>query len=83
MAKSYTNVIWKMQIVSILISIITICSTYKYGIYSAALSYLLSVLYIGYAYWKKQGKLSVCRVCNNIKRPPLGGLSQSYSILII
>ena len=53
MAKSYTNVIWKMQIVSILISIITICSTYKYGIYSAALSYLLSVLYIGYAYWKK------------------------------
>ena len=78
MAKSYTNVIWKMQIVSILISIITICSTYKYGIYSAALS-----LSIGYAYWKKQGKLSVCRVCNNIKRPPLGGLSQSYSILII
>lgn len=60
MAKSYTNVIWKMQIVSILISIITICSTYKYGIYSAALSYLLSVLYIGYAYWKKTRQI-ICK----------------------
>jgi len=57
MAKNKTNIIWQMQIKAIIISIFTLLLTYKYGIYSAALAYLLSASYIGIAYMQKTKQL--------------------------
>ena len=45
------------QAISIVISILTLCFTYKLGIYSAALAYFLSAGYIGFAYMKKTKKI--------------------------
>ena len=47
----------KYQILAIVISILTLLLTYKYGIYSAALAYLLSSSYIGIAYMQKTKQL--------------------------
>ena len=57
MAKNKTDIIWKMQIVSIIIAIFTLIITYNLGIYSAALAYLLSAGYIGIAYMQKTKQL--------------------------
>ena len=59
MAKNKTNIIWQMQIKAIIISIFTLLLTYKYGIYSASLAYLLSASYIGIAYMQKTKKLLI------------------------
>ena len=45
------------QAISIVISILTLCFTYKLGIYSAALAYFLSAGYIGFAYMFKTKKI--------------------------
>ena len=63
MAKNNTNIILKMQVVSIVISIIVLGITHKYGIYSAALAYFLSAVYIGMAYMQTTKQL----LKNNIK----------------
>ena len=63
MAKNNTNIILKMQVVSIVISIIVLGITHKYGIYSAALAYFLSAVYIGIAYMQTTKQL----LKNNIK----------------
>ena len=47
----------KYQMLAIIISILTLLLTYKYGIYSASLAYLLSASYIGIAYMQKTKKL--------------------------
>lgn len=57
MAKDKTNIIIKMQITSIIICISVLFITYKLGIYSAALAYLLSAGYIGLAYMYKTKKI--------------------------
>lgn len=57
MAKNKTDIIWKMQLVSILIAIFTLVITHKWGIYSAALAYFLSAGYIGIAYMQKTKQL--------------------------
>lgn len=57
MAKDNTNIIWKIQVVSIIISISSLAITYKLGIYSAALAYFLSAGYIGFAYMFKTKKI--------------------------
>ena len=63
MAKNNTNIILKMQVVSIIISIIVLGVTHKLGIYSAALAYFLSAVYIGMAYMQTTKQL----LKNNIK----------------
>ena len=63
MAKNNTNIILKMQVVSIIISIIVLGITHKYGIYSAALAYFLSAVYIGMVYMQTTKQL----LKNNIK----------------
>ena len=63
MAKNNTNIILKMQVVSIVISIVVLGITHKYGIYSAALAYFLSAVYIGMAYMQTTKQL----LKNNIK----------------
>lgn len=45
------------QTISIVISILTLCFTYKLGIYSAAFAYFLSAGYIGIAYMRKTKQL--------------------------
>lgn len=57
MAKDKTNIIIRMQIVSIIISVLTMLIAYKLGVYSAALAYLLSAGYIGFAYMHKTKQL--------------------------
>ena len=47
----------KYQTVSILFSILTLLTTSKFGIYSAALAYFLSSAYIGIAYMHKAKQL--------------------------
>lgn len=47
----------KYQIQAIIISILTLITTYKLGIYSAALAYFLSAGYIGFAYMYKTKQL--------------------------
>ncbi len=47
----------RFQLVSITISIFTLLITYKLGVYSAALAYLLSAGYIGFAYMHKTKQL--------------------------
>ena len=63
MAKNNTNIILKMQVISIVISIVVLGITHKYGIYSAALAYFLSAVYIGMAYMQTTKQL----LKNNIK----------------
>lgn len=57
MAKSKTDIILKMQIISIIISITVLGISYKLGVYSAALAYFLSAGYIGIAYMNKTKKI--------------------------
>ena len=47
----------KYQSVSIVISILTILITHRYGVYSAVLAYFLSAGYIGFAYMHKTKQL--------------------------
>ena len=67
MSKNKTHIIWQMQIKAIIISIFTLLLTSKYGIYSAALAYLLSASYIGITYMQKTKKILKEQILNEVK----------------